>query len=373
MGWPNNYVQDGAGNISSKLKACIPGNDASTTFLDVSGNGANLAVEANNTTAFDNEGFFKTTKGATTPALAIPQAKIAWNPYRESMILSFMLNRAAPSANEIILSLGGLAAGYQGFYLSHRSGSQVRIIPIINAGTSVAGTVDSTFNYSEPMYETYSKTITLQAATLASVDGTFTVPKNSRIVEIIADTTVAWTAATASLTVGTTAGGTQYATGFDVKTITRGPTAAYTAAQLSALDNVTTNTTVYCRVASTTPNATGTTKVTLLLARPAKGTHITIAFDAPTGSWYLYKDGVLDPVSSSYVGFSTGAGAYSDVASLAELRVGGLPVANNDDAVSVLGYGLQFAKYEGALTSNIGLIAKRLADTPRQPITASEW
>lgn len=372
MAWPDEGRGD-ARLISSKLKACIPGNDASTTFLDVSGNSANLAVEANNTTAFDNEGFFKTTTGVTTPALAIPQAKIAWNPYRESMILSFMLNRSTPTVNEIILSIGGLLAGYQGFYLSHRSGSQLRIIPVINAGSSVAGTVDSTFLYSEPILETYSKTITLQAATIASVDGQMSIPKNAKILDIFADTTVAWTAATASLTVGNAVGGAQYATGFDVKTVTRGPTAAYTAAQLTAMDNVGANTTIHFRVASTTPNATGTTKVTVMMARPAKGVHITIAFDAPTGSWYLYKDGVLDPVSSSYVGFSTGAGAYSDVASLAELRVGGLPVANNDDAVSVLGYGLQFAKYEGALTTNIGLIAKRLADTPRQPISASEW
>lgn len=372
MAWPNNYVQEGTGNISSKLKACIPGNDASTTFLDVSGNGANLAVEANNTTAFDNEGFFKTTAG-TSSGLSIPQNKVLWNPYRESMIMSFMLNRAAPTSDEVIMSLGGIMAGRQGFYLSHRTGGQLRIIPIINAGTSVPGTIDSTFLYSEPILETYSKTITLQAATLASVDGKMSIPKNAKILDIFADTTVAWTAATASLSVGNAIGGAQYATGFDVKTITRGPTAAYTAAQLSSMDNVGTNTTIHFRVASGTPNATGTTKVTVLMARPAKGVHVTIAFDAPTGSWYLYKDGVLDPVSSSYVGFSTGAGAYSDVASLAELRIGGLPLANNPAAVSVLGYGLQFAKYEGAVTSNIGLIASRLADTPRQPITASEW
>ena len=70
----------------------------------------------------------------------------------------------------------------------------------------------------------------------ANFDLTFTIPKNSRILGVTVDTTAAWApSGTASCTVGITAGGTEYVTGFDVKTITRGPTAAYTAAQLGAL------------------------------------------------------------------------------------------------------------------------------------------
>jgi len=70
----------------------------------------------------------------------------------------------------------------------------------------------------------------------ANFDTTFTIPKNARILEFSIDTTVAWApSGTASCTVGVTAGGTEYVTGFDVKTITRGPTAAFTAAQLGAL------------------------------------------------------------------------------------------------------------------------------------------
>lgn len=107
---------------------------------------------------------------------------------------------------------------------------------------------------------------TLQAASAASVDATITLPARAQIISIIADTTVAWTATTASLTAGITAGGTEYVTGFDVKTITRGPTAAFTAAQLAAMNNIGTNTALVFRVASTGANATGTTLVTVTVA-----------------------------------------------------------------------------------------------------------
>lgn len=111
-----------------------------------------------------------------------------------------------------------------------------------------------------------SQTVTLQAATAANVDATITLPANGRIHDILVDSTVAWTATTASLTVGRTAGGTDYVTGMDVKTITRGPTAAFTAAQLAAMD-YTTNTSLVIRVASTGANATGTTRVTVRYAQ----------------------------------------------------------------------------------------------------------
>lgn len=107
-----------------------------------------------------------------------------------------------------------------------------------------------------------SQTVTLQAASAANVDASITLPAGGRIHDILVDSTTAWTATTASLTVGRTAGGTEYVTGMDVKTITRGPTAAYTAAQLANMD-YTTNTTVAIRVASTGANAVGTTRVTV--------------------------------------------------------------------------------------------------------------
>jgi hypothetical protein len=116
---------------------------------------------------------------------------------------------------------------------------------------------------SDTGYITQAKSVTVQAATAASVDATIVLPPNSQILDFLCDSTVAWTATTASLTIGTAAGGAQYVTGFDVKTVTRGPTAAFTAAQLLAMSNITTNTSVFIRVASTGANATGTTTVTV--------------------------------------------------------------------------------------------------------------
>jgi len=116
-------------------------------------------------------------------------------------------------------------------------------------------------------YAVFSKTVTLQAATLTNVDATMALPVGAQIIGINADSTVAWTATTASLTVGLTAGGTDFVTGFDVKTITRGPTAAFTAAQLNAMQSLASgSSTLAFRVASTGANAVGTTIATVTYA-----------------------------------------------------------------------------------------------------------
>jgi hypothetical protein len=109
--------------------------------------------------------------------------------------------------------------------------------------------------------------VTLQAATVTNVDQTITIPKNSQILAIYADSTVAWTATGAVvLTAGITAGGTEYITTIDLKTVTRGaPT--LTAAQLLAMNNVGANTSIVFRANSASgANAVGTTIVTVLLA-----------------------------------------------------------------------------------------------------------
>ena len=46
-----------------------------------------------------------------------------------------------------------------------------------------------------------AQTVTLQAASAANVDATITLPANGRILDIKVDSTVAWTATTASLTI----------------------------------------------------------------------------------------------------------------------------------------------------------------------------
>ena len=108
---------------------------------------------------------------------------------------------------------------------------------------------------------------TLQAASVGAVSSTIVLPKNSQIIAIYADTTVAWTASGAvNLTAGTAAAGTQYITAVDLKTVTRGnPT--LTAAQLLAMNNIGTNTSlVLTATTASGANAVGTTLVTVLVA-----------------------------------------------------------------------------------------------------------
>jgi len=104
----------------------------------------------------------------------------------------------------------------------------------------------------------------------ANFDLTFTIPANCRIVRILADSTAAWApSGTASLTAGITAGGTEYVSGFDVKTITRGPTAALTAAQLGAMA-APASTALVVRVAvsaATSGGYAGSTNVTVELVQ----------------------------------------------------------------------------------------------------------
>lgn len=116
-------------------------------------------------------------------------------------------------------------------------------------------------------YGVFVRTATIQAATVAAVDATITVPASSQIIAIYVDTTVAWTASGAvTFTAGTASAGTQYITSIDLKTVTRGaPT--LTAAQLLAMNDVGTNTSIVCTATTASgSNATGTTKVTVLYA-----------------------------------------------------------------------------------------------------------
>jgi len=95
------------------------------------------------------------------------------------------------------------------------------------------------------------------------VSATFAIPKNTRIVTFIVDTSVAWDSATSAvLTIGTAAAGTQYVTSVDVKTAGRG-TITFTAAQILAMVDTNTNTTVVATVTPTGATTAGTTYVTM--------------------------------------------------------------------------------------------------------------
>jgi len=238
---------------SSKLLACVPAHDAATRFTDVTGNANHLLVEASNTNAFNNDGYATTTAaGSGATGLNIPQSAIKWNPLTESLLLSFAMKKAAPGANENVLSLGATVAGNQGFYLSHRTTGIFKFVPILNTG-SAGSNVDSTLSFSD------------------------STPKDRVCV---------------------------------------------------------------------------------------------VAIDAPTGSVYMWRDGIL---TVSSVGLMTGANAYSNAVSNAEFRIGSLGAAANSAVVASLTRGIQLAKFQGSLPTNIGLIAARLAETPSIPLSAMEW
>ncbi len=107
-----------------------------------------------------------------------------------------------------------------------------------------------------------SQTQVIQANGTTPLTATFLLPAGSQILEIVADTVVAWTATTASLQVGIAAGQPQYITAVDVKTVARSnPT--LTAAAVLAMYNIGTNTSVVATITSTGPTAVGTTGVTV--------------------------------------------------------------------------------------------------------------
>ena len=121
-------------------------------------------------------------------------------------------------------------------------------------------------------YAVFARSTVLQAPAAttgaANVDATITIPAGCVILAIYADSSVAWTASgTVGITGGITAGGTEYVSSFDGKTVTRGPTAAFTAAQLGAMAAPASTSMVFrAAVSAASAGYVGTTKVTVLYA-----------------------------------------------------------------------------------------------------------
>jgi hypothetical protein len=110
-------------------------------------------------------------------------------------------------------------------------------------------------------------TISFKAATLVN-DLTFFLPPNSTIQNIWIDTLTAYDSATsAGLTVGTASAGTQYQSSVDVKTTGR-ETQSFTAAQLLAMSNIGSNTSVIATVTSVGQPTTGTVFVQIAYSAP---------------------------------------------------------------------------------------------------------
>ena len=109
-----------------------------------------------------------------------------------------------------------------------------------------------------------SQTAVLDQNSTTAVSSTFNLPVDSQIVDIIVDVLTAFNSGTsATLTVGTTAAGTQYAGSVDAKTAGRArPT--FSAAQLAAMDDIDTNTSVVATITPVGATSAGQVRVTLV-------------------------------------------------------------------------------------------------------------
>ncbi len=110
-----------------------------------------------------------------------------------------------------------------------------------------------------------SQTATLVHNTTNAVSATLTIPQNSQILDFLIDTTTAWNSATSdTLSIGTSAAATTYAGSVDVKTAAGRIRPTFTGAQLLAMSNVTTNTSVVVTVTPVGSASAGNTVVTMI-------------------------------------------------------------------------------------------------------------
>jgi hypothetical protein len=110
---------------------------------------------------------------------------------------------------------------------------------------------------------TQSGTITQNSTN--AVSRTFTIPAGAQIIDIIVDVLTVFNSGTSAvLSVGTAAAGTQYAGSVDVRTSAVRIRPTFTAAQLLAMSNVTTNTSVVATVTPTGATSAGLVRVTII-------------------------------------------------------------------------------------------------------------
>lgn len=112
-------------------------------------------------------------------------------------------------------------------------------------------------------------TVVLSQSALLNFDATLVqsvtevLPAGSQIINIVCDVLTAYNSATsATLTIGTAAAGTQYASGVNAKTAGR-TTPTFTAAQLTAMSNIGSNTSVVATVTSVGQPTAGQVRVTI--------------------------------------------------------------------------------------------------------------
>lgn len=97
------------------------------------------------------------------------------------------------------------------------------------------------------------------------VDLTFTLPANAQIINFFFDVTTAFNSATsATLSAGTASGGTQYASGVDVKAAAGRIAPTLTGTQLTNMANITTNTSVVVSVTPVGATSAGAVTATIV-------------------------------------------------------------------------------------------------------------
>lgn len=112
--------------------------------------------------------------------------------------------------------------------------------------------------------------ITLNANGTNAVSGTIYLPKHSIINDIIVDTPTAWNSATSdTLSVGTAAAGTQYASGVDVKAGAARIRPTFTTTQLGNMLDTGSNEAVVATVTPVGSAAAGQTVVTVVYTQTA--------------------------------------------------------------------------------------------------------
>jgi len=122
----------------------------------------------------------------------------------------------------------------------------------------------SSSGYSDKGWCVMSQVGTITQNSTTAVSYTFYLPQGSQIVDIIADEAVAYDSATsATLSVGKTAGGTEYASGVNAKTGGRvRPT--FTATQVGNMANIGTSAAVVATITVVGATTVGTVYVTVL-------------------------------------------------------------------------------------------------------------
>ena len=109
-----------------------------------------------------------------------------------------------------------------------------------------------------------------------TVDATLLLPGGAQIIDIISDTTTAWTSATSdTLSVGLTSGGTDFASGVDVKAGAARIRPTFTTTQLTNMLNVGTGSpqiTIHATVTPVGSAAAGSTTVQILYIMTVQNT-----------------------------------------------------------------------------------------------------